>query len=280
MLYKEKFLESLEQIVIELKIKSLKMIYKRGAGHPGGSFSSAEILTSLYFSKLKIDPRNPCWEERDRFILSKGHASAMLYAALATKGFFNIKDLDSWGQTSCHLQGHPDRNKTPGVDMSTGTLGHGLNIASGMLLASRLKGLNYRVYVLMGDGEIQSGLIWEGAMTAAKFKLDKLTAILDYNGVQLDGTIDKVMPLEPIVEKWKSFNFEVLTVDGHNIRQLLEAYDEAENIHFKPTIIIARTIKGKGISFMENQNKWHGIAPDKEQYELAIKELKEKRNVG
>ena len=187
MIYEERFLKNLEKTAIELKIRSLDMIYKRGAGHPGGSFSSAEIITSLYFSKLKLDPDNPRWAERDRFILSKGHASAILYAALALKGFFNVSDLDNWGYANCHLQGHPDINKTPGVDMSTGTLGHGLNIASGMLLASRLKGLNYRVYVLMGDGEIQSGLIWEGAMTAAKFKLDKLTAILDYNGVQLDG---------------------------------------------------------------------------------------------
>ncbi len=280
MLYKEKFLESLEKTALELKIKSLEMIHKRGAGHPGGTLSSAEIITSLYFSKLKLDPGNPRWEQRDRFILSKGHASAMLYAALALRGFFDARDLDNWGQIVCHLQGHPDVNKTPGVDMSTGTLGHGLNIASGMLLAARLKGLNYRAYVLMGDGEIQGGIIWEGAMTAAKFKLDKLTAILDYNGVQLDGTVNEIMPLEPIIDKWKSFNFEVITVDGHNIRQLLEAYDEAEHIHSKPTIIIARTIKGKGISFMENQNKWHGIAPDKEQYDMAVKELKEKMNAG
>lgn len=277
-MYKEKFIENLEKIAVELKIKSLQMIYKRGAGHPGGSFSSAEIITSLYFSKMKLDPNNPKWEERDRFILSKGHAGAILYAALAKRGFFNPDDLDNWGQLSCHLQGHPDRNKTPGVDMSTGTLGHGLNVASGILLGLKLKGLNSRVYVLMGDGEIQGGLIWEGAMTAAKFKLDRLTAILDYNGVQLDGTTDEIMPLEPIIDKWKSFNFEVITVDGHNIRKLLEAYDEAENIHFKPTIIIARTVKGKGVSFMENQNKWHGIAPSKEQYEQAIIELKEKLN--
>jgi transketolase len=279
-IYKEKFLKSLEKTSLELKMKSLDMIYKRGAGHPGGTLSSADIITSLYFGKLKLDPVNPLWEERDRFILSKGHASAILYAALALKGFFDIKDLDNWGHLTCHLQGHPDMNKTPGIDMSTGTLGHGLNIASGMLLAARLKGLNYRAYVLMGDGEIQSGIIWEGAMTAAKFKLDKLTAILDYNGVQLDGTVNEIMPMEPIIEKWKSFNFEVITVDGHNIRQLLEAYDEAENIHFKPTIIIARTIKGKGVSFMENQNKWHGNAPNKKQYEQAIRELKEKADAG
>ncbi|MBN1298558.1 MAG: transketolase [Actinobacteria bacterium] len=277
-MYKEEFIESLEKIAVELKIKALEMIYKRGAGHPGGTMSAAEIISSLYFYKLKLDVNNPRWEQRDRFILSKGHASAILYAALAKKGFFDINDLDKWGEISCHLQAHPDRKSTPGIDMSTGTLGHGLNIASGMLLAARLKGLNYRAYVLMGDGEIQGGIIWEGAMTAAKFKLDKLTAILDYNGVQLDGTVDQIMPLEPIADKWRSFNFEVLTVDGHNIRQLLEAYDEAENIHSKPTIIIARTIKGKGVSFMENQNKWHGIVPDEKQFNNAIDELKAKLN--
>jgi len=279
-LYTEKHIIELEKTASWLRKKSLEIIYKRGAGHPGGCLSSAEIIASLYFSKLRIDPANPSWEKRDRFILSKGHASAILYAALALRGFFDLAQLESWGELSCNLQGHPDRNRTPGVDMTTGTLGHGLNIASGMLLAARLKELDFRTYVLMGDGEIQSGIIWEGAMTAAKFKLDKLTAILDYNGVQLDGPVDEIMPLEPIADKWRSFNFKVITIDGHNIRQLLEAYDEAENMHSMPTIIIARTTKGKGVSFMENRSKWHGIAPSREQYEAAIAELekREKEN--
>ncbi len=212
-------------------------------------------------------------ENRDRFILSKGHASAVLYSALAMRGFFPEKDLDGWGEVTCHLQGHPDKNKTAGVDTGTGTLGHGINIASGMLLAARLKGLDFRAYVMLGDGEIQGGIIWEGAMTAAKYKLDKLTVILDYNGVQLDGTVDEIMPLEPLVDKWKAFNFEVIVIDGHNMRQILEALEEADNIHSRPTIIIARTTKGKGVSFMENDHHWHGIAPDKKQLEMGKKEL-------
>lgn len=281
-MYTEKHITELKKTATWLRMKSLEIIYKRGAGHPGGCLSAAEIIASLYFSKLRVDPSNPSWEERDRFILSKGHASAILYAALALRGFFDLNELDRWGEPSCHLQGHPDRNKTPGVDMTTGTLGHGLNVASGMLLAARLKNLDFRTYVLMGDGEIQGGIIWEGAMTAAKFKLDKLTAILDYNGVQLDGPVDEIMPLEPVADKWRSFNFKVITVDGHDIGQLLEAYDEAENADRRPTIIIARTVKGKGVSFMENQSKWHGVAPGKEQYEAAIAELKkkEKENAG
>ncbi|OQA20845.1 MAG: Transketolase 2 [Actinobacteria bacterium ADurb.Bin346] len=275
-MYTEKQITELKKTATWLRMKSLEIIYKRGAGHPGGCLSAAEIIASLYFSKLRVDTSNPSWEKRDRFILSKGHASAILYAALALRGFFDLNELDRWGELSCHLQGHPDRNKTPGVDMTTGTLGHGLNVASGMLLAARLKNLDFRTYVLMGDGEIQGGIIWEGAMTAAKFKLDKLTAILDYNGVQLDGSVDEIMPLEPVADKWRSFNFKVITVDGHDIVQLLEAYDEAENADRRPTIIIARTVKGKGVSFMENQSKWHGVAPSKEQYEAAIAELKKK----
>lgn len=271
--YSEDFIEKLEKIANKLRIKTLEMIYKRGAGHPGGSLSAADIITALYFSKLKIDPKNPRKEDRDRFLLSKGHASAMLYSALAMRGFFPIKDLDEWGQITCHLQGHPDRNKTPGIEVSTGTLGHGINIAAGMLLASRLKNLHLKVYVLIGDGEIQCGIIWEGAMTAGKYKLEDLIVILDYNGVQLDGKVCDIMPLEPVVDKWRSFNFEVITIDGHNMRQILEALDEADSIHGKPVIIIARTIKGKGVSFMENDHRWHGIAPNKEQLEIAKKEL-------
>jgi len=274
-IYKENFIEELSRIATKLRIMSLKMISKRGAGHPGGSLSAADIISALYFSKLKLDPKNPKMENRDRFILSKGHASAILYCALAEKGFFPAEDLEKWGELTCHLQGHPDRKKTPGIDLSTGTLGHGINIASGMLLAARLKDLKYKVYVLLGDGEIQGGIIWEGAMTASKYKLGRLKVILDYNGVQLDGKVCDIMPLEPIVEKWKSFNFEVMTVDGHNIRQILETLDEADNIQDRPTIIIARTIKGKGVSFMEGNSYWHGMAPDEKQLNEAIKELED-----
>ncbi|MBN2073518.1 MAG: transketolase [Actinobacteria bacterium] len=275
-LYSEEQIFNLEEISRKLRIRSLEMIYKRGAGHPGGSLSAADIIASLYFYKMKIDPGNPFMENRDRFILSKGHASAVLYAALAMKGYFPEDDLDNWGQLSCHLQGHPDRNKTPGVDMNTGTLGHGINIAAGMLLGGRLKKINFKVYVLLGDGECQGGIIWEGAMTAAKYKLGNLVAILDYNRVQLDGFVKDIMPLEPIVEKWKSFNFEVFQIDGHNIRQILEALDGADNIHGKPVMIIAKTVKGKGVSFMENNCYWHGTAPNKDQLETAKKELLER----
>ena len=273
--YDEKTIKRLYKISKILRIRSLEIIQKRGAGHPGGSLSSAEIITALYFGKLIIDPKNPKMENRDRFILSKGHASAMLYSALAKRGYFSVENLYSWGEINCPLQGHPDRNKTPGIDVSTGTLGHGINIAAGMLLALKLKKNNYKVYVLVGDGEIQSGVIWEGAMTAAKYKLNNLVVMLDYNGVQLDGKTSDIMPLEPIIDKWRSFNFEVLTIDGHNIRQILESFDEADNIHNKPIIIIARTTKGKGVSFMEDQYKWHGIAPDEEQFKKARSEILE-----
>ena len=272
-LYKEDFIKELEEIATKLRIKSLEMIYKRKAGHPGGSLSAADIITALYFYKLNINPEDPYMESRDRFILSKGHACAVLYSALAMKGFFSEKDLFDWGKISCHLQGHPDRNKTPGVEVSTGILGHGINIAAGMLLASRIKGSKFKVYVLIGDGEIQGGIIWEGAMTAAKYKLNDLIVILDNNGVQLDGLVSEIMPLEPLVDKWKAFNFEVLVIDGHDIRQILEALDKASTIQNKPVIIIAKTIKGKGVSFMEGNHYWHGVAPDEKQFELAKREL-------
>lgn len=272
-MYSEKCIKKLNEISKEIRIKTLKMIHKRGAGHPGGSLSAIEVLTALYFSKMKIDPKNPEMEERDRFILSKGHASAALYTALSIRGFFPRKDLESWGAIDSYLQGHPDRNKTPGVDFSTGTLGHGLNVASGLLLAAKIRNKCFKTYVLLGDGEIQSGVIWEGAMTAAKYKLSNLVAILDYNGVQLDGTVDEIMPLEPIIDKWKSFNFEVIEINGNDIRQVLEALDLADHMHVKPKIIIARTKKGKGVSFMENKCEWHGTAPSCEQLEISIKEI-------
>ena len=274
-MYQEEFIIDLNRKANKLRIKSLEMICKRGAGHPGGSLSCAEIITALYNSKLNIDPLQPDLECRDRFILSKGHASAALYYALAARGFFPEEDLDRWGNIDCHLQGHPDRNKTKGVDCNTGTLGHGISIATGLLLSARLKRLDNRVYVLLGDGECQSGVVWEGAMAAAKYKLNKLITILDYNGVQLDGTVDEIMPLEPILDKWKSFNWEVIVIDGHNMRQILEALDEADNTHSSPTIIIAKTVKGKGVSFMENNCTWHGAAPDERQLKDACLELKE-----
>jgi transketolase len=270
----ESLIVQLEERARELRIDSLDMIYRRGAGHPGGSLSAAEIIAALFFHKMRLDPERPDWPERDRFILSKGHASAILYAALARRGFFPMEDLKQWGELSCHLQGHPDCLKTPGVEMTSGILGHGVAIGAGLALAARMDNLNYRVYVLLGDGECQAGVVWEGAMTAAKYRLSKLTAIVDYNDVQLDGPVHEIMPLEPFVEKWRAFNWAVLGVNGHNVRQVLEALDMADEIHDRPTVIVAHTTKGKGVSFMENDSHWHGVPPDGAQYAQAIAELR------
>jgi transketolase len=272
-IHESKILE-LEEIARQLRIDSLEMIYKRGAGHPGGSFSAAEIVAALFFSKLRIDPQNPTWPDRDRFILSKGHASALLYSALARCGFFPREDLWRWGELDCHLQGHPDRVKTPGVEMSAGPLGHGLAIGSGLAMAARLQKKSYRTYVLMGDGEAQAGILWEGANTASKFHLANLTAILDYNDVQLDGSVHDIMPLEPLADKWRAFRWSVIEVNGHNVRQVLEALDMAEEIHSQPTVIIAHTTKGKGVSYMENDFRWHGNVPKPDQYQQAMAELR------
>jgi transketolase len=271
--YNEEFINWLEQKAQLLRITTLEMISRRKAGHPGGSLSAADIIAALYFHKMRIDPQDADSNDRDRFILSKGHASAVLYAALAERGFFPKKDLKHWGDLDCHLQGHPERLKTPGVDMTTGILGHGINIGAGLALAAKLDSLNYRTFVLLGDGECQGGVIWEGAMTAAKYRLDNLTLILDYNDVQLDGFVHDIMPLEPVLDKWKAFNFAVIEIDGHNLRQILEALDEVEHIHDKPTMIVAHTIKGKGVSFMENNSHWHGAPPNEAQLEQAKREL-------
>jgi len=270
----ESLIIELEERARKLRIDSLAMIYRRRAGHPGGSLSVAEIMAALFFHKMRLDPERPEWPERDRFILSKGHASAILYAALARRGFFPMEDLKQWGELSCHLQGHPDCLKTPGVEMTSGILGHGVAIGSGLALAARMNNLNYRVYVLLGDGECQAGIVWEGAMTAAKYQLAKLTAIVDYNNVQLDGPVHAIMPLEPLVDKWRTFNWAVLEINGHNMRQVLEALDMADEIHDRPTVIVAHTTKGKGVSFMENDSHWHGVPPDDAQYAQAMAELR------
>jgi transketolase len=272
--YPESTILDLEEQARNLRIDSLDLIYRRQAGHPGGSLSPAEIMAALYFCRMRLDPSKPEWPERDRFILSKGHASAILYAALARRGFFPLDDLQGWGELECHLQGHPDCMKTPGVEMTSGVLGHGIAIGAGLALAGRMKGLGYRVYVLLGDGECQAGIVWEGAMMAAKYRLNKLTAIVDYNDVQLDGPVHEIMPLEPFADKWRAFNWAVIEIDGHNVRQILEAFDLAEKTHDRPTVILARTIKGKGVSFMENDARWHGLAPNEEQYALAVAELR------
>jgi len=268
-------IKELNEIARELRCTSLRMIHKRQAGHPGGSLSAAEIMTVLYFKIMRIDPGNPNWDERDRFLLSKGHASAMFYATLAKRGFFPEEELQKWGELDCHLQGHPDRLKTPGVDMNSGILGHGVPIGVGLCLAARHKRKDYRVFTLLGDGECQAGLVWEGANAAAKYALTNLVAIIDHNGVQLDGFVEEVMPIEPLAEKWRSFGWDVLEVDGHDVDQLYQAFLQCIEAQKKPTVIIARTIKGKGVSFMENKAYWHGVAPSTEELTRALHELGE-----
>ena len=269
----ESLIYELAEVARQIRLDVLDMVYRRKAGHLGGSFSCAEILTALYFHHLKIDPTRPDWPERDRFLLSKGHAAAALYAALSRRGFFPVEDLDQWGQLGAHLQGHPDRLKTPGVDMSSGLLGHGLSIAVGLSLAQRARP-HFHTYVLMGEGCMQSGVMWEGALAASKYRASELTVVMDYNDVQLDGATHDIMPLEPLVDKWRAFGFAVSEIDGHNLREVLEALDAALDTHSQPAVIVARTTKGKGVTFMENAAKWHGAVPTDEEYALALAELR------
>jgi transketolase len=252
----------------------INMLTESQSGHPGGSLSSVEILTSLYFSEMNINPDNPKWEDRDRFVLSKGHAAPVLYSVLAEKGYFEKKHLKTLRKTGSILQGHPNMNATPGVDMSTGSLGQGLAAANGMALAGKLDGKDYQVFVLLGDGEMAEGQIWEAAMAAAHYKLDNVTAILDFNGLQIDGTTDSVMCSAPLTEKWRAFCWHVIQVDGHDVDALIEAFAESRQVKGKPSIIIAKTVKGKGVTFMENQAGWHGNAPSMEQGEQALQELR------
>jgi transketolase len=256
-----------------LRTEVVKMIHGVGSGHPGGSLSAADIVAALYFHQLSLDPARPDWPERDRFILSKGHAAPLLYAALAHRGFLPVEELSTLRRLDSRLQGHPDRLRTPGVEMTAGALGHGLAIGVGLALAARLNDATYRTYVLLGDGETQAGVIWEGAMFAAKYGLGQLTAILDYNDVQLDGPVHEIMPLKPVMDKWRAFNWHVIEIDGHNMGQILDALDEVENIHDSPTIIVAHTTKGRGVSYMENRSAWHGRAPSDEQLQVALAEL-------
>ncbi|MFZ7101325.1 MAG: transketolase [Peptococcaceae bacterium] len=269
----EKSLALLKEKAKVIRQHIVKMTGAAGSGHPGGSLSAADIITYLYFKELKVDPRNPHWPERDRFVLSKGHAAPVLYAALAEKGFFPRTDLLSLRKINSSLQGHPDMKKVKGVEMSTGSLGTGFSTSIGMALAAKLDQTANRIYVMLGDGEIQEGQIWEAAMSAAHYKLDNLTGILDYNGLQIDGPISQVMSPEPLADKWRAFGWEVLEIDGHSFAQIEEALNTAKTIKGRPTMIIAKTIKGKGVSFMENQAGWHGSAPNAQQVEQALKEL-------
>jgi transketolase len=269
----ERDIKSLQKTANTIRQDIITMLTESASGHPGGSLSAVEILTSLYFSEMKVDPSNPRWEDRDRFVLSKGHGAPVLYATLAEKGFFDKKHLMTLRKIDSMLQGHPNMNDTPGVDMSTGSLGQGLSAANGMALAGKLDKKDYRVFAYMGDGEMQEGQVWEAAMTSAHYKLDNLTAFVDHNGLQIDGLVTEVMNPEPIADKFKAFGWHVIAIDGHDYEQIFKALDEAKNTKNMPTVIVAKTVKGKGISFMENVAGWHGVAPSKEQKEQALKEL-------
>jgi transketolase len=251
----------------------LEMLAQAGSGHPGGSLSGADFATALYWHEMRLDPKNPAWPDRDRFILSKGHAAPLLYAVLAERGYFPVAELQGLRKLGSMLQGHPDMKKTPGVEISTGSLGQGLAVANGMALAGRLNQQDFRVYVMLGDGEVQEGMVWEAAMAAAHYKLDRVTAFLDHNGLQIDGPVTEVMNPEPLADKWRAFGWHVITIDGHNLRQILAALTEAKTVKARPTIIIGKTVKGKGVSFMENQPGWHGVAPTREELQQALAEL-------
>lgn len=251
-------------------------VYQAKSGHPGGSLSITDILTVLYFKEMNINPENPEWEDRDRFVLSKGHCSPALYSCLANRGFFPVEDLKTFRNINSYLQGHPDKNKVPGVDMTTGSLGQGLSVANGMAIAGKMDKKDYRVYCVLGDGEIEEGQIWEATMAANKYKLDNLCVVVDNNNLQIDGTLEEVMSSYPIDKKFESFGFQVINIDGHDIEEIIKAFEVAKNVKGKPTCIIAKTIKGKGIAFMENQVGWHGKAPNEEQYKQAIDGLRGK----
>ena len=272
--------EGLANIANDIRIGIIEQVYNANSGHPGGSLSCADILAVLYFNQMNIDPENPNAKGRDRFVLSKGHCAPALYATLARKGYFDKELLKGFRKVESNLQGHPDMKKIPGVDMSTGSLGQGLSVAVGMAIGSKLEHEGYRVYCLLGDGEIEEGQVWEAAMSASKNKLDNLCAIVDYNTLQIDGNVEEVAGLIDIKEKFESFGFNVIEVNGHDIEALIHAFNSAKHQKDMPSVIIARTIKGKGVSFMEGKAEWHGKAPNQEQYEEAINELKLQHIIG
>lgn len=250
------------------------MIYDANSGHPGGSLSIADMIAALYFNVLNHDPANPNWEDRDRFILSKGHACPAMYSAMSKTGYFPHEELKTLRKIDSRIQGHPEVRKLPGVEASTGSLGQGLSIGAGLALGAKMQGKNYRSFVMTGDGELDEGQVWEAALFCGNKKIDNLVAIVDSNKQQLDGWIADIAPLEPLDDKWRAFGWEVIEIDGHDMDQILAAFQKAETIKGKPTVIIANTIKGKGVSFMENNLDFHGAAPTKEQYEKAMEELK------
>ncbi len=263
----------MEAMAKKLRRHIVTMVGKAGSGHPGGSLSAVEIVTALYFKIMRHKPLDPQWPDRDRFILSKGHAAPLLYATLAECGYFPVKELLTLRQMDSRLQGHTDRTITPGVEMSSGSLGQGLSFSLGSALAGRIDGRGYRVYVLLGDGECNEGQVWEAAMATAHYSVDNLTAIIDNNGQQIDGWNCDVMSLDPFAAKWQAFGWKVIEVDGHSIPRLIDAFKEAQKVKGQPTVIIAHTVKGKGVSYMENNPDFHGTAPNTMEVELALKEL-------
>ncbi len=270
---KKKRLE-LQILACKLRMGILEGVYSAKAGHPGGSLSATELFTYLYFEELRIDPKNPQWADRDRFVLSKGHTAPGLYAALAHRGFFPVEDLPQLRHLGSYLQGHPNMNTVPGIDMSTGSLGQGISVAAGMALAAKNMGKDYRVYTLLGDGEIQEGQVWEACMLSAHYALDNLCVIIDNNGLQIDGNIADVMSPYPIVDKLLAFGFDVQAIDGHNFDQIEKAMKHARSIKGRPSAIVLETTKGKGVSYMEGNAGWHGKAPNEAEYQQAMAELK------
>lgn len=266
-------IENLQAICKDVRADIVKMTAAAGSGHPGGSLSSVELLTALYFNVLNHRPEEPNWPDRDRFILSKGHVCPVLYSVMARTGYFPVEELMTLRKFGSRLQGHPNVKALPGLESSSGSLGQGLSIANGLALAAKLNNKSYRVYCLMGDGELQEGQIWEAAMTAPHYGLDNVCAIVDYNNLQIDGKCDEVMGINPLAKKWESFNWHVIEIDGHDLAQVLKAYEEAANHKEQPSVIIAHTTKGKGVSFMENVAGWHGKAPNKEELEKALQEI-------
>lgn len=272
--FTEKDVERLEEQAVQLRRDIVEMIHAAKAGHPGGSLSAVDMITALYFHVMRIDPQNPRWEDRDRFVLSKGHACPALYAALARRGFFDPKHLTTLRQYHSILQGHPDMNKTPSIDISSGSLGNGLAIGVGMAMSGRLHHQDYMTYVMLGDGEVQEGMVWEAAMAAHHHDLGNLVAIVDCNGVQINGWVNEIMTVEPLADKWRAFGWNVVEVNGHNMKDLLTVLHTAKTMRH-PTVILMRTVKGRGVSFMEDDCKWHGNSPSDEELVQAILEIGE-----
>ena len=264
----------LQKIATEIRLGVLKSVHAAASGHPGGSLSIADMMAYLYFEEMNIDPKNPKWDDRDRFVLSKGHCAPALYATLALKGFFDEAELTKLRQADSFLQGHPDMKGTPGVDMTTGSLGLGISAACGMALSAKISGKSYRTYAIVGDGESQEGQVWEACMFAAHYKLDNLCVVFDWNGLQIDGAITDVMNPTPYDKKLDAFGFHVISIDGNDLDEIEAAFKEARTVVGKPCAIIAKSVKGKGVSYMENQASWHGAAPKDDQYEQAVAELK------